>query len=134
MDYDDIDYDEGYSMRDMDNNWLNGNMNYETDSDFDSDMDDYNYNYNNNTINWNNTNNWTTLTEDKINRQTNRHNSNFLDIINKKLESLENIERSIAAKRKNDSFSNLYEKLKALNSEREFEPHHRSPLTKDHDS
>ena len=22
MDYDDIDYDEGYSMRDIDNNWL----------------------------------------------------------------------------------------------------------------
>ena len=34
MDYDDIDYDEGYSMRDIDNNWLNSNMDYETDSNF----------------------------------------------------------------------------------------------------
>ena len=48
MDYHDIDYDEGYSMRDIDNNWFNDNMKYETDFDFDSDMNDYNYNYNNN--------------------------------------------------------------------------------------
>ena len=28
-----IDYDEGYSMRDIDNNWLNSNMEYDkTDS------------------------------------------------------------------------------------------------------
>ena len=32
MDYDDIDYDEGYSIRDIDNDWFNGNMDYETDS------------------------------------------------------------------------------------------------------
>ena len=51
MDYDDIDYDEGYSIRDIDNDWFNGNMDYETDFDFDSDMDDYNYNYNNSTNN-----------------------------------------------------------------------------------
>ena len=38
MDNDDIDYDEGYSIRDIDNNWLNG------------DMDDYSCNYNNSTI------------------------------------------------------------------------------------
>ena len=50
MDNDDIDYDEGYSKRDIDNDWLNGNMDYETNSDSDSDMDDYNYNYNNSTI------------------------------------------------------------------------------------
>ena len=87
MDYDDIDYDEGYSIRDIDNNWLNSNMDYdETDSDSDSDIDDYNYN--------NSTNNWNIITRDKINRQTNRHNNSLLDRINKKLESLESIERS----------------------------------------
>ena len=60
MDYDDIDYDEGYSMIDIDNNCLNSNMDYdETDSDFDSEIDDYNYN--------NSTNNWSILTGDKIN-------------------------------------------------------------------
>ena len=31
MDYDDIDYDEDYSMRDINNNWFNGNMDYETE-------------------------------------------------------------------------------------------------------
>ena len=42
MDYDDIDYDEGYSMIDIDNNWSNSNMEYdETDSDSDSEIDDY---------------------------------------------------------------------------------------------
>ena len=46
MDYDDIDYDEGYSIRDINNSWLNDDMNYETDSNSDSDMDNYNYNYN----------------------------------------------------------------------------------------
>ena len=56
-------------------------------SDFDSDIDDYNYN--------NNTNNWSILTRDKINRQTDRHNNSLLDMINKKLESLEVVERSI---------------------------------------
>ena len=62
MDYDDIDYDEGYSMIDIDNNWSNNNMEYdETDSDSDSDMDNYNYNDNSST------NNWTILTGDKIN-------------------------------------------------------------------
>ena len=76
MDYDDIDYDEGYSIRDIDNNWLNRNMDYgKTNSDYDSDIDDYNYN--------SNTNNWSTLTGDKINRQTNRHNNCLLDMINK---------------------------------------------------
>ena len=79
------------------------------------------------------TNNWSILTGDKINRQTNKHNDNFLDRINKKLESLEAIERSVIVERKNDSFLDLYERLKALNShlknEREFEPHHRSSLT-----
>ena len=88
MDYDDIDYDEGYSIRDIDNNWLNSNMDYdETDSDSDSDIDDYNYN--------NSTNNWNTLTGDKINRQTDRHNNSLLEKINKKLEFLETVERSI---------------------------------------
>ena len=33
MDYDDIDYDEGYSMRDIDNNWFNDNMDYEINFD-----------------------------------------------------------------------------------------------------
>ena len=77
------------------------------------------------------------LTEDKINRQTNKHNNSFLDRINKKLESLENIDRfAIYTKveKKSDSFLDLYERLKALNSplknEREFEPHHRSSSTK----
>ena len=121
-------YDEGYSIRDIDNEWLNSNMDYETDYDFDSGMDDYNYNYNNST------NNWSTLTEDKTNRQTDRHNNSFfLDIINKKLESLEIEERSIMDTRvenKSDSFLDLLEKLKVVNSEREFKPLHRSPLTK----
>ena len=129
MDYDDIDYDEGYSIRDMDNNWFNGYMDYETDSDSDSDMDNYNYNYDN-------TNNWSTYIGDKINRQIDRHNNSFLDRINKKLESLEAIERSTTVERKNDrdnridSFLELYEKIKALNSEQErnFEPHQRSSL------
>ena len=130
MDYDDINYNEGYSMRDIDNNWSNSNMDYdETDSDSDSEIDDYNYN--------SKTNNWSTLTEDKINRQTNRHNNSFLDIINKKLESLENIDRSTIytkVEKKSDSFLDLYERMKALNSplknEKEFEPHHRSSSTK----
>ena len=125
MDYDDIDYDEGYSMIDIDNNWSNSNMEYdETDSDFDSEIDDYNYN--------SKTNNWSILIGDKINRQTNKHNDSFLDRINKKLEPLEAIERSVIVERKNDSsierkndnFLDLYERLKALNSplknEREF--------------
>ena len=127
MDYDDIDYDEGYSMRDIDNNWLNSNMNYdETNSNSDSEIDDYNYN--------SSTNNWSILIEDKINRQTNKHNDSFLDRINKKLKSLEAIGRSVIVERKNDSFLDLYERLKALNSpskhEREFELHHRSSSTK----
>ena len=64
MDYDDIDYDEGYSIRDIDNNWLNSNMDYdETNFDSDNNINDYNYN--------SNTNNWNTITRDKINRQTN---------------------------------------------------------------
>ena len=49
------------------------------------------------------TNNWSFLTGDKINRQTNKHNNSFLDRINKKLESLEAIERSVVVERKNDS-------------------------------
>ena len=28
MDYDDIDYDEGYSMKDIDYNWSNSDMDY----------------------------------------------------------------------------------------------------------
>ena len=85
-------------------------MDSETDSDFNSDIDDYNYNYNNNT------NNWNSLIGDKINRQTDRHNNSFLDRINKKLESLEAIERSTTVEIKNDrdnrinSFLDLYEK------------------------
>ena len=129
MDYDDIDYDEGYSMKDIDYNWSNSDMDYETDSDYDSDMDDYKYN--------SNTNNWSTLTGDKINRQTNNHNNSFLDRINRKLESLENIDRSATytkVEKKNDSFLDLYERMKALNSplkqESKFEPHHRSSFTK----
>ena len=86
MDYNDIDYDECYSIRDIDNNQLNGNMKYqETYSDSDSDIDDYNYN--------DSINNWSTLIADKINRQTDRYNNSLLDRINKKLESLETIER-----------------------------------------
>ena len=86
MNYDDIDYDEGYSIRDIDNNQLNGKMKYqETYSDSDSDIDDYNYN--------DSINNWSTLIADKINRQTYRYNNSLLDRINKKLESLETIER-----------------------------------------
>ena len=81
MDYNGIDYDEGYSIRDIDNNWLNGNMDYK-DTNSDSDTDEYNYN--------NSTNNWSTLIGDKINQQTDRYNNNsLLDRINKKLESLE---------------------------------------------
>ena len=80
MDYNDIDYDEGYSIRDIDNNWLNGNMDYK-DTNSDSDTDEYNHN--------NSTNNWSTLIGDKINQQTDRYNNNsLLDRINKKLESL----------------------------------------------
>ena len=75
MDYDDIDFDEGYSIRDIDNNWLNSNMDYkETYSDSDSDIDNYKYNYS--------TNNWSTLTRDKINRQTDSYNNSLLDRIN----------------------------------------------------
>ena len=66
-------------MRDIDNNWFDDNMDYETDSNSDNDMDDYNYNYNNNT------NNWNLLIEGKINKQTNRHNNSFLDRIDKKI-------------------------------------------------
>ena len=129
MDYDDIDYDEGYSMIDIDNNWSNSNIDYdETDFDSDNDMDNYNYNDNSST------NNWSILTGDKINRQTNKHNDSFLDRINKKLESLEATERSVIVERKNDSFLDLYERSKALNSplknEREFDPHHRSSSAK----
>ena len=109
MDYDDIDYDEGYSMIDIDNNWSNSNMEYsETGSDSDNEIDDYNYN--------SKTDNWSTLTGDKINRQTNKHSDSFLERINKKLKSLEATERSIIVERKNDSFLDLYERLKVLNS------------------
>ena len=52
----------------------------ETNFDSDSKIDDYNYN--------NNTNNWSILTIDKINRQTNRHNISLLDMTNKELTSL----------------------------------------------
>ena len=136
MDPDDIDYDEGYSMRDINNSWLNVNMDYETDSDSDSDMDNYNYNYN---YNYDNTNNWSTYIGDKINRKTDRHNNSFLDRINKKLEFLEAFQRSTTIERKNDrdnrmdSFLDLHEKIKALNSEQErnFEPHQRSSLVTD---
>ena len=44
-------------------------MDYETDSDSNNDMDDYKYN--------SNTNNWSTLIGDKINRQTKKHNNSF---------------------------------------------------------
>ena len=77
------------------------------------------------------------LTGGKINRQTDRHNNSFLDIINKKLESSEYIDRftiHTKVEKKSDSFLDLYERMKALNSplkkESEFEPHHRSSLTK----
>ena len=47
-------------------------------------------------INYNNsTNNWSILTRDKINRQTDRHNNSLLEKINKKLEFFETVERSI---------------------------------------
>ena len=97
----------------------------ETNSDFESDINDYSYN--------NSTNNWSTLTGDKINRQTNSYNNSLLDRINKKLESLETVERSIIntrVEKKSDSFLDLLERLKSLNLEREFEPYHKSPLTK----
>ena len=58
-------------------------------------------------------------------------------MINKKLESLETMERSITnskVERKNYNFLDLLERMKALNlkleKEREFESHHRSPLAK----
>ena len=106
MNYDDIDYDEGYSIRDIDNNWLNRNMDYgKTNSDYDSDIDDYNYN--------SNTNKWSTLIGDKINQPTDSYNNSFLDRINKKLESLEIEERSIIntrVEKKSDSFLNLLRK------------------------
>ena len=61
----------------------------------------------------------------------------MLDRINKKLESLETVERSITntkVERKNDHFLDLLERMKAFNSElkkeRKFEPHHRSLLAK----
>ena len=61
----------------------------------------------------------------------------MLDRINKKLEYLEIVERYIVktkVERKNDSFLDLLERMKTLNleseKEREFEPHHRSPLAK----
>ena len=83
MDYDDIDYNEGHSISDIDNNWLNSNMNYdETDSDSNSDIDDYNYN--------NSTNNWSTLIGEKINQKTDRHNNSLLDMINKKIRIFRN--------------------------------------------
>ena len=99
-------------MRDIDNNWFDDNMDYETDSNSDNDMDDYKYNYKNNT------NNWNSLVGAKINRHNNRHNNSFLDRINKKLESLEAIERSTTVERKNDrderidNFSTFMKKLK----------------------
>ena len=46
------------------------------------------------------TNNWNALIGDKIDRQTDRHSNSFLDRINKKLESLEAIERSTHHSRK----------------------------------
>ena len=123
MDYDDIVYNEGYSMKDIDENWSNSDMDYETDSD--SEIDDYNYN--------GNTNNWSNLIGDKINRQINNHNNSFLDKINRKLESFENIDRFAKVEKENDSFLDLYERIKALNSplkkEIDFEPHHRSSFT-----
>ena len=77
------------------------------------------------------------LIGDKINRQTDRHNNSLLDRINKKLESLETVERAITntkVERKNDSFLGLLERMKVLNleleKEREFEPHYRSTLVK----
>ena len=57
----------------------------------------------------------------------------MLEKINKKLESLETMEKSIIntrVEKKSDSFLDLLERMKALNSKREFEPYHRSPLTK----
>ena len=59
----------------------------------------------------------------------------MLDRINKKLESLEIVKRSITntkVGRKDDSFLELLKKMKALNSEkeREFEPYHKSHLVK----
>ena len=76
------------ALRDIDNNWLNSNMDYD-ETDFDSDNNINGYIYNNST------NNQSTLTGDKINRQTDRHNNSLLGMINKKLESLESVGRSI---------------------------------------
>ena len=72
----------------------------------------------------NSTNNWSTLTGDKINRQTDRHNNSLLDKINKILKSLETVERSLTntkVERKNDSFLDLLERMTALNSDLEKE-------------
>ena len=72
----------------------------------------------------NSTNNWSTLTGDKINRQTDRHNNSLLDKINKKLKSLETVERSLTntkVERKNDSFLDILERMTALNSDLEKE-------------
>jgi len=84
MDYDDIDdYDEDYNIRDIDNNWLNRNMDYnETDSDSNDDIDDYNYNSNTKY------NNWNISKEYKTNRHTNRHDNNLLELVNNKLKNL----------------------------------------------
>ena len=42
MDYDDINYDEGYSTIDIENNWSNSNMEYdEIGYDSNSEIDDY---------------------------------------------------------------------------------------------
>ena len=71
---------------------------------------------------------------DNWHNEIDRHNNSLLDRINKKLESLETVERTITKERKNDSILDLLERMKALNSElekeREFEPHHRSLLAK----
>ena len=72
----------------------------------------------------NSTNNWSTLTGDKINRQIDRHNNSLLDKINKKLKSLETVERSLTNAKvegKNDSFLDLLERMTALNSDLEKE-------------
>ena len=78
MEYDEIDdYDEDYGIRDIDNNWLYGKMDYnETDSD--DDIDDYSYNSNTRY------NNWNTSTKYKTNQHTDRQDNNLLELVNNK--------------------------------------------------
>ena len=142
MDYDDIDdYDEDYSIIDIDNNWLNGNMDsYKTNFDSDSDINEYNYNSNTN-YNCDRSiehDNWSTVTEYKSSRHSDiQSNNHLLELVNNKLKALESIDRPVMytkVERKGNSLIDLFEKMKSLDSplekERDLELHHRSPSVK----